>query len=360
MSEFNPSLVSGMGTSALNQFMAMKQQVATQRLAPQALSGNMDALNKLMGINPEAGMKIAQYHTQQQQFAQQRELQGAQLDLERQKLPLMQQQIEESKQNMQLKQQEADRMKLQMEAQQRQMQAGNIQFQEGRPWWVGYDEKSGKMTTAPLHGGTPIDLTEKEGDFAEKVTKNINDLKEKNVQPFEDQYTLVNNALKDQKDLGKLSAAKQGEVLMSYIKTLNPSRMNQISSEGVHDMKELQGRIEALEADGVNVGALRDMALGRLTEGQIKDLANSVIQRRNSAWQQHFKDSSPYVNMAKGRLGEKADKFLPDYSSYKDADLIGEPTGEKPGIQAPRVGEEKSGYRFKGGNPADPKSWEKM
>jgi hypothetical protein len=69
-------------SNALSNFMQARQMAGTNRLMAPAMSGDLSALNQLMSVNPEAGMKVQQAMAQQQQARQQQEQQAAQQSFE--------------------------------------------------------------------------------------------------------------------------------------------------------------------------------------------------------------------------------------------------------------------------------------
>lgn len=299
MPELNTQYIADMPGNALNQFLNMKKMVGTQRLMPGAMSGDATSLNQLMAINPDAGMQVAQMHMARDQFNRQQQMQQSQLAMNAQEL--------------QLKQEEAARMRQQMEAQQRALTAGSVQFVEGRPYWVGYDDKSGRMTTQPLQNAPGMQgLTEKEYDAVSKGIENISKDREQNVQPALAAYQQVKNVVGENGEIDpEMSAVNQTALAMAYLRSINPGRQGELLNVSVKDLKDLQGRLESLKKSGFNTGALSSIAEGRFTPDQMVDMANTVSKNYNSALETHKKSISPWVAAVHGRLGDNADKYLP-------------------------------------------------
>jgi hypothetical protein len=66
-------------SNALGNFMQARQTAQTQRLMGPAMSGDLTALNELMGVNPQAGMQVGQIMQQRQQGLAQQQAQEQQL-----------------------------------------------------------------------------------------------------------------------------------------------------------------------------------------------------------------------------------------------------------------------------------------
>jgi len=304
--------------SMLGNFMQAKQQTQTRNLMAPAMSGDQQALAQLMSVNPDAGMQVHDTLQKQNQFAMQQKMQESQLAMQQDQMAL-----EEKKLNMPLP---------------------PIKLGEG-------ETLVDPHTFKPIAGASPEGLTTKQADAVTGINKEITSMEKDNIKPFEDQYTLVKNSLDGVTDLSKLPPAKQMAVTMAYMKTLNPTRQNEISTEGIKDMKDVQGRMEAWEKEGFNVGALKDIALGKLTPSQITDMANAVSQRRNSAWEQHLSAVKPYYSTTASYLGEdKSKKLLPDYSGYTPARLISD---EKKSAASPQ---DQQAIQWAQANKNDPRA----
>jgi hypothetical protein len=80
-------------SNALQNFMQARKTASTQRLMAPAMSGDLSALNELMGMNPQAGMQVQQVMSQRQAAEQQRQQQQFENDMAIKKFGLSEQEL---------------------------------------------------------------------------------------------------------------------------------------------------------------------------------------------------------------------------------------------------------------------------
>lgn len=141
----------------------------------------------------------------------------------------------------------------------------------------------------------------------------------------------------------------KGDLTMvySFIKALDPSsvvREGEISL--VNANRSIPDQIK---------GYAQKLATGQnLLPAERQDLINQARTLTQTDYKRSRNDVKAYRDNAQ-RLGLDPDMYAPDpYSGFK-------PQGEKPATgKAPMKGQTVDGYKFKGGNPADPNSWERQ
>jgi hypothetical protein len=147
-----------------------------------------------------------------------------------------------------------------------------------------------------------------------------------------------------------------GEPLLDAASFLNNRLGTKINTQGVKDATELrsrlfQGIIENLRKLDANPTENQQNAL-RTALGNVGTDPNALPAVLDS-----FADTvRSKVDMHNAEVGGAVNRGV----KFPYDPTIKLPAPKTPEMAGPKVGTEKDGYRFKGGNPADPKSWEKM
>jgi hypothetical protein len=106
-------------------------------------------------------------------------------------------------------------------------------------------------------------------------------------------------------------------------------------------------------------------AVERLTKGGAGVPVDELEKFADLARQAALAQASGYSGAVKERIGKTADRFkIPRELVFEDFDFQGAMGGKAPAAASapagPKVGDVVRGYRFLGGDPADPKSWKKQ
>lgn len=103
-------------------------------------------------------------------------------------------------------------------------------------------------------------------------------------------------------------------------------------------------------------------ALGSITEGEHKILQNNLAELENAQSEKQFKQAlDKIITFSEGSKDRLRAAYEQDYSRIPQPNPVAQPTTQtQPAATLPKIGEPRDGYRYKGGNPADPSSWVKM
>lgn len=127
---------------------------------------------------------------------------------------------------------------------------------------------------------------------------------------------------------------------------------------------KLRGLINTLKAK-VGFAVLQDMrdnsktggALGNVSNTELQFLQNALASLDANLAPEDFREQlQVLIEYADGAQGRVQESFLNTYPELRQAAA---PAAAAAGV-APQAGVVEDGYRFKGGNPADPKNWEKV
>jgi hypothetical protein len=183
----------------------------------------------------------------------------------------------------------------------------------------------------------------------------------KNFQQIRDSYNRIMNAADT--PAGAIVA------LMSFSKAMDPGA--RVTDQ---DFKTVQSARPFLERLGISPDAVKSLWEGsKMTPGMWRDIKGRTQGLYDAEAQQHQKRVGEYSRVAK-ESGLNPSRVITDmeatgeapaapagqggYSQRPSGSGSGAATGQ--GAGAPPVGTVSKGYRFKGGNPADRNSWEKV
>lgn len=185
------------------------------------------------------------------------------------------------------------------------------------------------------------------------------DTDKKNAQAFDDSAKLRNEFINQSKDFKQVrdsyeriyesaqkpSAAGDLALIFNYMKMLDPG--STVREGEFANAQNAAGIPERVAAMYNNV-----IAGERLTE----NTRNDFLTRSDAMYEAQLRGQSQLEEVYKGlaqRSGFSPDNVVIDYR-------VKGKRPKKPEGTGPQVGEVMDGYRFKGGNPSDPNSWEQV
>lgn len=139
--------------------------------------------------------------------------------------------------------------------------------------------------------------------------------------------------------------------------------------DAVGDLSLIYGYMKMLDpASVVREGEFASAQNAAGVPTRVQNLYNKVLngERLSDSQRKQFLSQAKDLNdVAERRIGEERDKLKPVISAYKldDRNIFGEPpaaTVPPPKPAALAVGAIEDGYRYKGGDPAKPSSWERV
>ena len=179
-------------------------------------------------------------------------------------------------------------------------------------------------------------------------------------------------------DIANLAAANRNNEINSIAQVANARTAQQGQQFGAsHELAKQRLALDNRKADIADTGAQMDNA----TKKQLQDLNAqilketdpaklAVLQEKAQTLTGKYQRPDPATRMTVVPQGsyidEKSQQVLqrPALVLGPDGQVIGQQTGERAGAQGPvatpKVDEVRGGYKFKGGNPADQKNWEKV
>ncbi len=184
----------------------------------------------------------------------------------------------------------------------------------------------------------------------------------KNFQQIRDSYNRIQTSGQNPTPAGDLS------MVFNYMKMLDPGSVVRES-----EFATAAAAKPLLERVGLSWDTVGSLWSGKkLTPGQRQDFLNRSNQLYSAEAQQHGKRVDEYKRLATGaNLDPK--QVITDMEAtgqapaapagqgrYSEGQPSGSGSGSGQGAGAPPVGTISKGYRFKGGNPADRNSWEKV
>jgi len=274
-------------SNALGNFMQARSTAQTQRLMGPAMSGDLTALNELMGVNPEAGMQVQQVMGQQQQMRQQQE----------------QQAIENARaeQGFGMEQEKWGIQKQLMERQLNEQDAGPA------PIKLGKGERLVDPKTFQVLAGSEIDPVEGLEQSA-NLRKELAGLS-KDFETMDNAYGRVVASAKDPSPAGDMA------LLFNYMKILDPSSS---VKEGEVAMAEQAGNIPTRVLNAYNKAVSGE----GLKENVRKDFVTrsrmlySDAAEKQMGKQKRFKDLASKANLDPTDVVENMVNFRdPDYQS---------------------------------------------
>ena len=169
-------------------------------------------------------------------------------------------------------------------------------------------------------------------------------------------------------DIANVAAANRNAEINSTAQVANARTAQQGQQFGAsHELATQRLALDSRKADITDAGAQMDNA----TKKQIQDLNAAILKeppgpKRDAMLEAHqtltgkYQRPDPaardvYGAIAGGTdaMGNKTDPIIYNKQTGQRAEAQGQAT-------APKVDEVRGGYKFKGGNPADQKNWEKV
>ncbi len=178
----------------------------------------------------------------------------------------------------------------------------------------------------------------------------------KNFQQVRDSFNRIQTSAQSPTPAGDLS------MLYNYMKMLDPGSVVRES-----EFRSAATAKPLLERVGLSWDAVGAIFSGqKMTPGMRQDFLNRAAQLYSAENQQHGQRVNEYKRLATGAnlnpnmviTDMEATGAAPAAPSAPNAPTAPTPAGAQGG--APPVGTISKGYRFKGGNPADRNSWEKV
>lgn len=176
----------------------------------------------------------------------------------------------------------------------------------------------------------------------------------KNYQQVRDSYNRIQTSAQSPTPAGDLS------MLYNYMKMLDPGSVVRES-----EFRSAATAKPMLERLGLSWDAIGSVWNGnKMTPGMRQDFLNRASQLYNTENQQHSQRVNEYKRVATG-FGVNPNMVITDMEATGAPPPTAptQPTQAAPAQTSggvPAVGTVSKGYRFKGGNPADRKNWEKV
>ena len=225
-------------SNALGNFMQARQTAQTQRLMGPAMSGDLTALNELMGVNPQAGMQVGQIMQQRQQGLAQQQAQEQQLA----------QQAMENEMAAKEFGMEQEKWGMEKLIKERQL---NEQPKEPAPIKLGKGERLVDPTTFAVLAGSEVDPVEGLQQST-NLRKELADLS-KSFQVQDDAYGRVLASAKDPSPAGDMA------LIFNYMKVLDPgSSVREGEYASAANAGSIPARIQALYNKAIDGKQLED------------------------------------------------------------------------------------------------------
>lgn len=160
----------------------------------------------------------------------------------------------------------------------------------------------------------------------------------KAFQEVDSAYRQINNGIEAKSPAGDLAAATK------FMKLLDPGSV--VRESELTEAMKATGKLDRLQNLAGNI-----VNGTKLTPKQREDFKSLATEFYNSASSQYNEKRGEYAGIAK-----RNDMNVEDVVGSEKAQKVAKPTT----LSVPAVGTIKGGYKFNGGNPADPNSWTKV
>lgn len=280
-------------SNALAGFMQARQAAQTNRLMAPAMSGDLSSLNKLMSVNPQAGIQVQQIMAQQQQASHQKQQQQFENELATKRFGVDEQ-----------------RLLLEKQAMESQAKAGQ------KPIVLGEGQELVDPVTFKILASNAKEIDPaKAAEASTALRKELNDLS-KTFQIQDDAYGRILASAKDPSPAGDMA------LIFSYMKVLDPtSSVREGEYATAANAGSIPTRIQAMynkaiEGKGLDASQRTDF----VNRGKMlyTDAADKQIGR-----QKRFKTLAE-------KSGLDASDVVDNMVNFRDPDFIAATGGSKP------------------------------